>query len=153
MVTVYEEEQKFSQWWIWAILGGMFFISAINLFDPTTIKITSFNLTVFILSIILIGLFAFLRLETKISQSEISVKYFPLLTRTIQWEDIESAELIDYGFIGGWGIRLTIKYGPVYNSRGSKGLFIKLKNGKKLVVGTQNEAEMKVYLSKLGKPV
>ncbi len=149
MVNVYLEEQKFGQWWIWVLLGGMFFVSAIYLFDTADFQITPLNLGAFILSILLIVLFAFLRLDTKISQSEIVIKYFPLFKKVIQWNAVESVELIDYGFVGGWGIRFTQKYGPVYNSQGSKGLFIKLKNGKKLIVGTQNEVEMKEYLMQL----
>lgn len=151
MVNVYEEQQKFTQWWIYLILGGLFFVSAISLAEPENLSFSTVSLPIFVLSIVLIVLFAALRLDTKISQSEISVKYFPLFKRAFQWNDIDSVELINYGFVGGWGIRLTIKYGTVYNTSGNKGLFVKLKNGKKFIIGTQREDEMKEYLKQLGK--
>jgi hypothetical protein len=151
MVTVYEEKQKFGQWWVWSLLGGIFFIFAILLSEPNAFKLNSVNFFVFALSLVLIVLFAVLRLESKISQTEVSIKYFPLFKRVFQWDQIQSVELIEYGFVGGWGIRLTKKYGVVYNTQGSKGLFLKLKNGKKLIIGTQKEEEMKEYLMQLGK--
>src|SRR5690554_7570605 len=46
------------------------------------------------------------------------------------------------GFVGGWGIRFTMKYGTVYNIKGNKGLFVKLKNGKTFIVGTQKPEEL-----------
>lgn len=51
-------------------------------------------------------------------------------------------KVINYGFVGGWGIRLWTKYGTVYNVSGNKGLFIKLKNGKTMVIGTQKSQEL-----------
>ena len=57
--------------------------------------------------------------------------------------------MINYGFVGGWGIRLFTDYGTVYNTRGNKGLALKLQNGKRLVIGTQREDELKSVIQKL----
>jgi len=59
--------------------------------------------------------------------------------------------VVDYGFVGGWGVRWWTKFGTVYNVMGRIGLAIELKNGKKLLIGTQKKTEVgaivKQYLS------
>lgn len=42
---------------------------------------------------------------------------------------------MDYGFVGGWGICLGIKYGIVYNIKGRIGLVLELMDGKKYCIG------------------
>ena len=59
--------------------------------------------------------------------------------------------MFDYGFVGGWGVRMWTKYGTVYNTKGSKGLLVELNNGKTFVIGTQKEDELKMFLKDLGK--
>ena len=53
---------------------------------------------------------------------------------------------LDYGFIGGYGIRLWTKYGTVYNTSGKIGLAITLNNGDKFLIGTQKSDELKLFL-------
>ena len=57
--------------------------------------------------------------------------------------------MINYGFVGGWGIRLFTKYGTIYNTSGNKGLALELHDGKKLVIGTDKEEELKNFIEKL----
>ena len=84
-----------------------------------------------------------LSLHTEIDEKEIRFKMFPFVNKTVSWDSIKSAEVINYGFVGGWGIRLFTKYGTVYNVSGKIGLALQLKNGKKLVIGTQKEDQLK----------
>ena len=56
--------------------------------------------------------------------------------------------LIGLGAIAVYGIRLGSKYGTVYNMSGDKGLAIELNNGKKFVIGTQKELELKKVVEK-----
>ena len=67
----------------------------------------------------------------------------------MKWYEIEKADVVNYGFVGGWGIRPWTKYGTVYNIRGNKGLAIALFDGQRFVIGTQKEAELKKILLKL----
>ncbi|MDX1772553.1 hypothetical protein DFR65_10185 [Oceanihabitans sediminis] len=100
----------------------------------------------------LIALFWFLKLKTEINQKEIKISLFPFIKqKQISWEKIKTAEVINYGFVGGWGIRLGTKYGTVYNTRGNIGLKIELYNGTKLLIGTQREQELKAIIEKLRK--
>ena len=65
------------------------------------------------------------------------MKFYPFIQKEVKWEDIKKAEVIDYGFVGGWGIRLWTKYGTVYNVKGSKGLFIQKNDNKQFLIGSQ----------------
>src|SRR5690606_37266073 len=95
-----------------------------------------------VIPMLFILLFLLIRLETTITQKELSFQFFPFVKRNYSFEDIETLKVINYGFVGGWGIRFTMKYGTVYNTRRNKGLFIKLKNEKTLVIGTQKPEEL-----------
>ena len=90
-----------------------------------------------------------MRLKTEINEQGITMHFRPFTKRQIAWQEIENAKVLDYGFVGGWGIRLWTNYGTVYNTKGSKGLALELKDGKKLLIGTQNpeklEEVLKIY--------
>jgi hypothetical protein len=83
------------------------------------------------------------------------------------WEDIENAyprkynPILEYGGWGyraGWGVNLGTKIrvgigsksgfrkGTAYNMRGNIGLQLELKNGKKVLIGTQRGAEIEEIL-------
>lgn len=81
------------------------------------------------------------KLETSINTSGIKVKCWPI-NKEFKWSQISTMEVINYGFIGGWGIRVWTKYDTVYNAQGKIGLSIKLKSGKQFVIGTQKKSEM-----------
>ena len=102
-----------------------------------------------VLAIIVIGfvvLLYLLTLKTDIDSDKIAIKFGPFVNKSWQWSDIDSAEVITYKFVGGWGIRLWTRYGTVYNVKGYKGLALQLKNGKKLLIGTQKEEELKNFV-------
>ena len=100
------------------------------------------------LIIFTIGIFAFIalfwsmQLTTQIDQHEIKMSFFPFVKKRLSWREIKNIKIVDYGFVGGWGIRLGTKYGTVYNIKGTKGLAIELVNGKKFLIGTQKEIEL-----------
>lgn len=95
-----------------------------------------------IIIFLVILLFVVLRMKTVVTKENIQLIYFPFVWKTINLSDIDTMKVINYGFVGGWGIRLWTKYGTVYNVSGNKGLFIKLKNGKTMVIGTQKSQEL-----------
>lgn len=68
------------------------------------------------------------------------------MRKSVEWEDVKQAKVVDYGFVGGWGIRFGTEYGTVYNIKGKKGLAIELNNGKKFLIGTQKEEELNEVL-------
>lgn len=154
---VFNEHQNFNQRWIWALL---LVISVV--FGYAIIQQEVFNTPfgdkpaptwVLILIVVLLGglglLLKIFTLKTKINSEEISFSFKPLVSRKYTWSEIKTIKVIDYGFVGGWGIRLATKYGTVYNIKGSKGLQVTLVNNKQFVIGTQIPEALKAYLVRL----
>lgn len=157
MIDLFKENQKFTQWWLWVLLLGLGLIPTIGLYKQLVLgetfgsnPMSDTGLVIF--SICFYGfilLFRFMGLHTEIDQNHIHIRFFPFFKKQIPWESVENAQMVTYGFVGGWGIRLTQAYGTVYNIKGNKGLAIVLKNGKKLLVGTQKEAELLSFLNQI----
>jgi hypothetical protein len=47
---------------------------------------------------------------------------------------------------GGWGFRYGFKNGKAYNISGNMGLQLILKNGDRILIGTQKPEELETYL-------
>ena len=155
-VLEFKEEQQFRQWWIWAInlvaiSVPIVFIIVMFTRDPekNSMILTWVLTTSIILMGFVIALLWYMKLKTRISSFALQFFFTPIfISKTIRWEEIEYVELINYGFVGGWGVRFSLKYGTVYNVGGRMGLFIKLKSGQKLCVGTQKPEELRRMLAK-----
>jgi len=158
MKAPYREEQRFQALWMWFILGAVAVIPFIGIFQQIfrgipfgNNPLSDVGLLVLTFSMILpLLLFSITRLRITIDEEHISVNYFPFLRKRFNWSDISDAEVMDYGFVGGWGIRMFTKYGTVYNVAGTKGLKITLTNGNQYVIGTQKPEELKAYLREAG---
>lgn len=146
MTVKFTENQKFTQWWVWLIMVGLLIIPAYNfVYGGLSEALKASPI------ILVVLLFWILKLKTRIDHNGINLVYFPFVSKFIEWKEIKSVSVINYGFVGGWGIRFWTKYGTVYNVRGNKGLLVELNNGKTFVIGTQNEEELKDVLKNLGK--
>jgi len=143
----FKEEQKYTQFWFWSILLGLYLLPVLIYINKGVED--SLWSVVFISTILLFVLL--IKRSTQIDASGIKMSFFPLLKKSIAWNEIKSVQVIDYGFVGGWGIRFYTDYGTVYNIRGRIGLWIELTNGKKFVIGTQKKEELKTVLNNLGK--
>ncbi len=151
MKTDFKESQKFTQWWLWAtLIGAQLYVcySLIHHYAANeNVERAEFsNQSCILLVALVLGLlflFLSMQLKTQVDKHGIKMKFFPFTKKSVAWEEIEKVEVLDYGFVGGWGIRIGTKYGTVYNIRGSKGMAIQLKNGKKFLIGTQKESELK----------
>ena len=110
--------------------------------DAENISDSSTTIIFAVTMVLVIILFLLMTLKTDIDQKAIKMSFFPFVKKRIEWKDVKKAEVINYGFVGGWGIRLFTNYGTVYNTSGNKGLALELQNGKRLVIGTQKEQEL-----------
>ena len=153
----FKEEQQFRQWWIWAILIVCFLIPIVSIVfflnrepgENNMITVWVVTTSSLIMGFLLL-FFWYLKLKTEVDPYRIYIHFYPFVTtKSYQWEDIEYAELVDYGFVGGWGVRMFTKYGTLYNVSGKMGLAFKLKNGKKICVGTQRPEELRKILAKI----
>ena len=93
--------------------------------------------------------FGAFNIQTEIDEIGIKMRFFIFAKRELKWAQITSAEVVDYGFIGGWGIRFTQKYGTAYTTKGKVGLAIHLKSGKRLLIGTQRAPEVAAILQEM----
>tara|TARA_B100000809_G_scaffold81337_1_gene79639 strand:+ start:6664 stop:7113 length:450 start_codon:yes stop_codon:yes gene_type:complete len=140
------EEQKFTQWWLWIIIVA---VLSIPVYDFVFVDFTQALKSSPV--ILLVILFYIFKLKTRINEKGIRMSYLPYLGKFKNWTEIKFVKVIDYGFVGGWGVRLWTKFGTVYNIRGSKGLVVELNSGKAFIIGTQQEEELKTILKSLGK--
>lgn len=159
--TAFFEKQKFTQLVIWAfafIIGIILltdfiehnkFMSLESLFENRFWEL--------IVPIFIFLLFRIFKLETKINSEGISYRFYPIQMsyRLIEWEEIKNAIIRKYKPImeyGGWGIRVGLfGKGHAVNIKGNIGLQLELKNGNRLLIGTQKPEEMKRAFQKVGK--
>src|SRR5690625_4934270 len=128
MKIEFKEEQKFTQWWLWLILIGIGILPIIGIYNQVILgekfgdkPMSDFGLIIFCLFIFgLIAVFWFMRLKTEIDQNEIRMNFFPFIKKRVNCKEIKYAEIVNYVFVGVWGIRLGTKYGMLYNRKGHK---------------------------------
>ncbi len=154
---LFQEKQKFTQWWLWVILMGVAVIPTYGLYKQLILEepfgnnpMPNFVLVILLFFILALPfLFWLMELRTEIDSEAIRFHYFPFFKRSYSWSEISTAEQINYGFVGGWGIRMGTTYGTVYNVSGNQGLYITQKSGKKFVIGTQKPQELGEVLRKI----
>jgi hypothetical protein len=130
------------------ILAVIILFAVIYLFTETDTVTNIVLVVAFVATVLSCLLLEVMRLKTKVGTEAIHVMLKPLSNKQYTWSDIQSAEIIDYGFVGGWGIRIGTKYGTVYNARGSEGVWLTLESGKKIVIGTQRPNDWQKAIDK-----
>lgn len=149
-MKVFKEEQRFRQVWLMVLLGfsllvpvGLIIKEYIK--DNTSMTTNEFlgSLIGIIASVLLIFIF---KLSTRIDEKGIHYQFFPFhfSMKTLLWSEITKAEIRTYdpiGEYGGWGLRYSFnkKKGNAMNVSGDIGIQLTLKNGKKLLIGTQKK--------------
>ena len=105
--------------------------------------------------VLILVLFASMQLRVQINDAGIFYRFFPLHLRvfSIEWDEVEKAYVRQYspiGEYGGWGIRFGLGgKGKAYNVSGNIGLQLELKDGKKILFGTQRQEDIKQVLDQL----
>ena len=149
MLNTFKEEQKFRQVWLWGIILGLPILLSIFLlsesFGDTPLP-TNDLIIVLLLPWASVLLFWILNLRTEINREGITIQFFPFRKKRIGWDEVDSAEVLNYGFVGGYGIKMWTKYGTVYNVDGKMGLALQLKNGKRICIGTQRAEELRRFI-------
>ena len=152
------EKQRFTQWWLWAIIVIGLLISSYSIYmqyvEGAISKNVFFLYNFFEAAVLL--LFVSLRLETTITKDEVQVLYFPFhwKKRTYPFSSIKKMEVITYLPIadyGGWGVRISFN-GKAFNVRGDKGLKLYFDDRKPLLIGTQKPEELQKCLEQLNFP-
>ena len=152
MKVNFKESQSFKQWfWLLFIPFGV--VLGKKIFDNHEYDakaIFDYELVLMLVFMVIFGcLFLIMNLKTVLDDKGIQMSFYPFVKKKLKWTDVKTFKLIDYGFVGGWGIHFWTKYGTVYNVKGNKGLAIELKNGKKMLIGTQKPKELSTFLDNL----
>ena len=160
----YQESQKFTQIWLWFLLGsGLLFLIGVA-FAGVYIQIIQGKpfgdnpmsdtgvLVFFILSLFFsLGLILFMKsfhLETRIDRLGISYRFFPLVPK---WHTIYREEIINWEIVTKFVFNYGIRFGTnskTLNIQGDKQLALKLSSGKILYLGTQRPEEISQALQK-----
>ncbi|MCC7421529.1 MAG: hypothetical protein IT428_14690 [Planctomycetaceae bacterium] len=135
----YYERQHFSR----GLLIGLFFVAlaASGIALVATVRVGELWLSAVIISVAMLpSLLGFLlRLETRVEDGVLSVRLTPFRPRRIALSDVVRAEVRTYHPIreyGGWGIRWG-RGGMAYNARGNQGVQLELKDGRRVLIGSQ----------------
>ena len=140
MKYLFEENQKFTQWWLWVILLS-FPIISFGPFDENTI-----NINYVLIGFFIPFLFYLFELRLKVSAEGLHYQFFPFHFKShiIKMADIEKFKAMEYSPLkeyGGWGIKYGFK-GKAYNVSGNKGVKIFLKNETNIMFGSQKYSEL-----------
>ena len=155
--VLYQENQHFTQWWMWGIILLPLGIALKGCYNQFVLDVPFGNkpmsdggLLLFLVFSLCFAYFFYLNeLRTQLTEEGVAVQFYPYTSRSVRWNEVDRCEIIPYDFVGGWGIRLFTKYGTVYNVCGGKGLFIQLKNKTKFLIGTQRPEELKEVIEQL----
>lgn len=153
---LFSETQKFSQKWLLlfmciTIVG----IMALMIYLLIQHKIGVLPvIIVTCIQLVIISLLLSFKLKTLYYADKIEYSFAPFLRtiQTIKKEDIESIALITYAPLndfGGWGVRISKKYGSGYTTAGDKGVHIVLKNKRQILLGTQQPETVAGILAEL----
>jgi hypothetical protein len=157
---VYTEKQSMAKfWWIFLIMAiniVMMFTFWLAEDDPTEKQEILYGLLISLaVEVGIIVLFISMQLKTKIDDKGVTFSFKPFLRdRAYTWAEIDKVWVRKYKPIseyGGWGFKggFLRKAGRAYNVWGDKGLQLELKNGKRILIGTQKHDELVVFLKRL----
>lgn len=164
-MKVFIEEQRFKKW----VLVPLITVPLVGGLVPLLLAqkgIPSFEsndfwgiLIVFIIIALSILLLLSIKLKTKINEQGVYYQYFPnnLNEKHISWADIDQCYIKKHNSIrtfGGYGYKRCYinKKGLIMNLGGKHGIQLVLKNGKKILIGTQSvkdvERTLETYQTK-----
>lgn len=158
-MKVFIEEQRFTQLWLIIIIIFSSLVPIGMMINEYQNDKNSFSLEmVLLISLVILlplGIIFLFKLSTRIDEQGIHYQFFPFhfSLKKIGWNEISKAYVRTYdpiGEYGGWGIKFGLfgnrARGNAVNISGDLGIQLELKNGKKLLIGTQKESEAKSVL-------
>ena len=151
-MKVFKEEQRFTQTWLVTLLGISLIVPIVILASEYFKEDTKMSINEFVFSslgIVICGVFIFFfKLKTRIDEIGIHYQFVPFhfSFKKITWKEITKAYVKSYNPIsdfGGWGLKggWSNSKGKAINVSGDVGIQLELKNGKKILIGTQKKEE------------
>lgn len=163
-MKIFKEEQRFRQTWLLLVLAISLIVSLaiiVTEYLEENTKMTTNEFVLTISGILVSVLFIFLfKLTTRIDEKGIHYQFFPFhfSMKLISWNEISKAGIRTYYPIsefGGWGLRGGFFFNKgknkAINVSGDVGIQLVLKNGEKLLIGTQKKEDAKRILETYSK--
>jgi hypothetical protein len=169
--TLYREEQRNKQPWIWLILlpgvfGSLiFFGMGINQqiingkpFGNNPMSDVGLIITAIFIMLLMVGLtmlFYKMKLITEIRSDGVYYRYPPLISKfkVIHRDEIERFDVREYKPVteyGGHGLKTgSKKFGKAFTVYGKTGLQLFLKNGTKVLFGTQRKEAIRAAMNRM----
>jgi len=161
-MRVLQEKQWFNQWWLQLINFGILGFLCYTCYRWFILKKASGNVdvndttgqfVVIITLLIVFGIIYLFKLKTVIDERGIHYQFFPFHRnmKIIAWNEVENCYTRKYRPIsefGGWGYKFGMGGTKALNVKGNKGIQLNLKNGKKLLIGTQRPEEAQMVIDK-----
>lgn len=154
-MKVFKEEQRFTQTWLIVILAFSLIVPIYTItleYINKAQEMSTMKYTLTMLAILAsVSLIFFFKLKTRIDEKGIHYQFFPFhfSLKIISWNEILKAYVRNYdpiGEYGGWGLKGGAFWnkgkGKCINISGDIGIQLELKNGKKLLIGTQKKEEV-----------
>ena len=163
--AIYREEQLFG-WWVYAGLGLVSALAWVVLFDRTigwAVPWIAWHGRAFKAVVaagvvlppsVVIGALRMITLVTP-GDLRISFGFLPTVRRIVPLDAIASIEVVHYHPIrdhAGWGFRFGRDGERVYNARGNKGVRVRLRDGSKLLVGSQHPDQLALAIEAARRP-
>ncbi len=155
---LFKEEQSFVGTWMWYLVIGITVLTvggtAIGLMF---IKDSEGIIGLVISAIVTGGVVVLLytsKLYVSMDQDHLYYRYPPFVNseKRLSKDDVKEMYVRKYKPIteyGGWGYRFRFRSGRAMNVAGNTGLQLLLKNGKRILIGTQKPEEMKQAVRRL----
>ncbi len=158
---LFSEKQQFRQGWLILIMIWVNSIFVYGIYQQIFKKIRFGNnplgdTSLIVVSILVFAMTIFIfsfKLETQITKVGIFIRYIPFhkTFKSYPWTAIEKSYIRQYspiGEYGGWGVRLGAN-GKAYNVSGNMGLQLEFKDGKKILIGTNQVDDLQNALLKI----
>lgn len=166
---LFHEEQRFRQPWLMYIVvpSVVFFLSVVLVMlyhklmlgqngNGTAMSDSGLIIiSVFIMLVLFAVLYLLInmRLIVTVDQKALHLRFYPFVRKTIPISEIKLCKAATYRPImeyGGWGIRFSIRgRGRAYTVSGNRGVDIVLKDGERMLIGSERPEEFEKAVSKL----
>ncbi|RLB40384.1 MAG: hypothetical protein DRH30_08530 [Deltaproteobacteria bacterium] len=163
MTTLFCEQQRFTQWWFWLLVGGLSLGAWVSAYvqlvagTPVGNKPASdgMMLALWVGVGVLFPLFFYsCKLMVEVYPGVLRYRFAPFHLRwhEIPAESLAEATAVTYRPLrdyGGWGIRYSSQ-GKAYNVRGNRGVRVCLTSGQTILFGSQRAEELASALQTMG---
>lgn len=155
---IFEETQTFRGTWTWYLIIGVALIAIggaiMSFFFTHEIEGYVSTIIATLITIAVLALLSVSKLTVCIDEHALYYKYPPFARneKKIRKEDVEEMYVRKYRAIweyGGYGYRFRFRSGRALNVSGNMGLQLVLKNGKRVLIGTQKSDLMETAVKKL----